>query len=200
MSRQAASLSTLDTFADFETARLAPRSFVQAAANSGYATVAYDRLGVGRSSKPNGINVTQSPTEVEIANAVAEHLRNGTLVPDNAVAPVSQVVAVGHSFGAVQSHGIATLHPGSIDAVVLTGFSIDSMGVPLFLSAEVYAPANQVNATRFGNYSNEYLLSGTQQGDRQLFFYNGGYAEDVFVKGQAAKQTVTIGELRGSVQ
>jgi hypothetical protein len=40
------------------------------------------------------------------------------------------------------------------------------------------------------------LLSGTVQGDRQLFFYNGGYDEEVFVKGEAARQTVTIGELR----
>jgi len=90
------------------------------------------------------------------------------------------------------------MHPFSVDAVVLTGFSTDGQGVPLFLSASTYSPAKEVNATRFGNYSNEYLLSGTVQGDRQLFFYNGGYAEDVFVKGEAARQTVTIGELRES--
>lgn len=170
-------------------------NFIQAAANAGYATLAYDRLGVAQSSKPNGINVTQTATEVAIANAVAEALRNGTLVPGNSVQPAEQVVAIGHSYGSAQSHGLATMHPDAVDAVVLTGFSTNGQGVPLFLSASTYSPASEVNATRFGNYSNEYLLSGTVQGDRQLFFYNGGYDEEVFVKGEAARQTVTIGEL-----
>jgi len=170
-------------------------NFVQAATSAGYATLAYDRLGVALSSKPNGVNVTQSPTEIAIANAIGQQLKNGTLVPGSTTSAFTEVIGIGHSYGSAQSQGVTAMHPETFDAVVLTGFSTDGSGVPLFLSASAYASANQVNATRFGNYSNEYLLSATSQGDRQLFFYNGGYAEDVFVKGEAAKQTVTVGEL-----
>lgn len=87
------------------------------------------------------------------------------------------------------------MFPRTFDGVVLTGFATETLGQKYFMAASDYLPANTADAARFGAYSNEYLLSASSQGDRLLFFYNGGYAEDVFQKGEAEKQTVTIGEL-----
>jgi len=57
------------------------------------ATLSYDRLGVGNSSHPDGINVVQQDYEVAESIGIAEALRNGYL---SDLGSFSTVVGVGH--------------------------------------------------------------------------------------------------------
>ncbi|CAE6377905.1 unnamed protein product, partial [Rhizoctonia solani] len=50
-------------------------NFIEAANKAGYAVLTYDRLGVGQSDKPDGLNVVQSSTEVEILHQFIQQAR-----------------------------------------------------------------------------------------------------------------------------
>lgn len=54
-------------------------SYVDAALEAGYSTLTYDRLGVGRSDKPDAYTVVQAPLELEILRQLTLMARNGTL-------------------------------------------------------------------------------------------------------------------------
>ena len=54
----------------------APRySYVDAAAEAGYATFSYDRLGIGHSDHPDPLQVVQAPLQVEILHSLISKLR-----------------------------------------------------------------------------------------------------------------------------
>lgn len=68
--------------------------------NFGYATLAYDRLGIGNSSHGDPKNEIQSFLEVEALAAVTRMLRNGSFPKVNTT--FDKIVHVGHSFGSAQ--------------------------------------------------------------------------------------------------
>ena len=72
-------------------------SYVDRAAEAGYASFFYDRLGVGKSQKADPIDVVQAPLEVEIARNFVTMLRNGEIASNE----FEKVVGVGHSFGSI---------------------------------------------------------------------------------------------------
>ena len=69
-------------------------SFAESAAAAGWATLSYDRLGVGRSDHPDGTQIVQIPYEIAQSVAIAGKLRDGTL--GNGVPAFNKVVGVGH--------------------------------------------------------------------------------------------------------
>lgn len=122
-------------------------------------------------------------------------------------------------FFATESTGVTQVSPTTFDAIVLTGYSINSASVPTVLSGFVSTIANLGNSSKYpaSQFPNSYLVTGSPQiGDRQNFWYGGGYDEAVFQAAEAAKQvsgeccarlgieadpdllgqTFTIGELR----
>jgi hypothetical protein len=82
-------------------------SYLDAAAAAGYATFSYDRLGVGASDHPNPIQVVQSELQVEIAHQLILSLRNGSIGGNS----FTKVVGIGHSYGSIQSIGLAARYP-----------------------------------------------------------------------------------------
>ncbi|ELU39169.1 alpha/beta hydrolase family domain-containing protein [Rhizoctonia solani AG-1 IA] len=66
-------------------------NFIEAANKAGYAVLTYDRLGVGQSDKPDGVNIVQSSTEVEILHQFIQQSR--------ASGKYSKISGIGHSFG-----------------------------------------------------------------------------------------------------
>jgi hypothetical protein len=82
-------------------------SYVEAAVEAGYATFSYDRLGVGASDHPDPIQVVQSGLQVEIAHQLIQSLRSGSIRNES----FSKVVGVGHSYGSIQSIGLAAQYP-----------------------------------------------------------------------------------------
>jgi hypothetical protein len=69
-------------------------SFAESAAAAGWATLSYDRLGVGRSAHPDGTQVVQIPYEIAQSTAIAKSLRDGSF--GNGVPGFNKVVGVGH--------------------------------------------------------------------------------------------------------
>ena len=94
-------------------------SYVDAAADAGYATLAYNRLGVGKSDRPDPIQVVQSTTDVEILHGIMEQLRSGRLASTS----FTNVIGVGHGYGSIVQIANNGKYPKDTDAAVLTGFS-----------------------------------------------------------------------------
>ena len=70
-------------------------SYVDVAAQAGYTTFSFDRLGNGKSDHPDPIQVVQAPLQVAIAHNLIEKLKGGEI----ASTTFSNIVGVGHSFG-----------------------------------------------------------------------------------------------------
>lgn len=132
----------------------APRySYVDHAAERGHTTFLYDRLGSGLSDHPDPLQIVQAQMHVAIGHQLIQLLRTGGI----ASTEFRHVVGVGHSFGSFQTLGIATQHPEDLDAVVLTGFSTNTAGMPLAFSSGDITIAAQAVPTRFSGLPNGYL-------------------------------------------
>ena len=123
-------------------------SYVRAAVNAGYATVALDRLGTGASSRPTARLLTLD-AHVRALDAVLTALRSGAFA-DTAASPL---ITVGHSLGSavVAAHAVSAKRRavGRPDAVILTGFShLPLPGTPLFFSAAWWRPPVRDHAAR----------------------------------------------------
>ena len=167
-------------------------SYVDVAAENGYASFFYDRLGVGKSNKSDPLNVVQSPIEVEIARELGTMLRNGTFAQQS----FSKVVGVGHSFGSIISQAVTSLYPAVFDAAILTGFSLNQTAVPTFVSAANLQIASQNSPFRFSNpaINNGYLVSAEAIANQIQFFRAPNFDPLILAEADANKGTVTIGE------
>ena len=140
----------------------------------GFPTLAIDRLGSGKSSKPDPINVVQAPYQSELYNALIKILRSSAKLS----IPTSwkKIVWVGHSFGSIVGTQISTNHPAAIDIYIQTGFAIptpDENALPGEL-ADVYVQASVYDPRRFppGPYVPGYLVSSSKEGRRNTFYSN----------------------------
>jgi pimeloyl-ACP methyl ester carboxylesterase len=106
------------------------------------ATLSYDRLGVGNSSHPDGIQTVQQPYEIAESVTIAGKLRDGSI--GNGVPTFSTVVGVGHSYGSNLLAGVAATAPNAFDILVLTGFS----GNATSGTSASYATINILNLLR----------------------------------------------------
>ncbi|KAF8756545.1 alpha beta-hydrolase [Rhizoctonia solani] len=140
-------------------------NFIEAANKAGYAVLTYDRLGVGQSDKPDGLEVVQSSTEVEILHQIIKRSRESR--------QYSKVLGIGHSFGAIQLTGIAARYPTDLDAVILTGYtpSMASVGMSFTGWYRHWRKNNQIWL------DSSYLGTGSPSADRFAFFADGFYDE-----------------------
>lgn len=129
----------------------------------GYATLAIDRLGSGRSSTPVSTLLTSS-TQADVAHQIVGTLRTGQLGPGYA-----KVIIGGHSLGAAISLiEAATFH--DVDGVLTAGFAhqFDPIDSATDLFASLYSAAlDPLLSNR--NYDPGYLT--TRPGTRQRAFH-----------------------------
>lgn len=119
------------------------RSFRRAMNNAGYATLAVDRLGTGRSSTPPSALLTAS-TQAGAVHEVIQALRAGTLGPR-----FDKVILGGHSVGsAIVMIEAGTFH--DVDGVLITGLThrINLMTVAPVLANMIPAPLDPQFADR----------------------------------------------------
>lgn len=166
-------------------------SYVDAAIEQGYATFSYDRLGVGKSSTPDPIQVVQGPLEVSIANQLGQSLRNGTF----GNMKFSKVVGTGHSFGSAISQAVTSMHPSTFDAVILTGFSMNQTAIPAFVTALNLQIAAQNQPYRFAGLNNGYLVDASAVSNQYGFFRAPEFDPQILALAEATKGSVTFGEL-----
>ncbi|QIX00990.1 hypothetical protein AMS68_006507 [Peltaster fructicola] len=165
-------------------------SYVDAAAAHGYASLFYDRLGVGQSAQADPIQVIQAPLEVEIAHTIATMLRNGSISNNK----FNEIVGVGHSFGSIISSAVTGLYPSAFDAAILTGFSANSSAIGVFTTGNNFDIAAQNNPARFGKLNNAYLVGNSIISTQTGFFRLPEFDATVLKTADATKQTVTFGE------
>jgi pimeloyl-ACP methyl ester carboxylesterase len=170
-------------------------SYVYAAASRGFSTFRYDRLGTGLSERPNdGINVVQAATEVAILLAFAKMAKTTTQL---GAQKWGRTVIVGHSYGSAQAQALSRIAPPTlVDGLLLTGFSINTTGLPLYLLGANYLIASQKDPQRYGgghSSSLDWLITGSQAGAQIPFLYSPSVsvaAQQLFLQ---SEQPVTLG-------
>lgn len=167
-------------------------SYQDAAAKAGYATLSYDRLGLGASAHPDPIQVVQAPMEIEITHQIIQQLRNTRTFGDTRF---EKVIGVGHSLGSELTNAITARHPQDLEAAVLTALSVDSAGQADFLSGLELVIARSNQPFRFSNLTNGYLIADSILFNQFGFFRAPNYDPLVLAAAEATKQTFTIGEL-----
>ncbi|KAL8646081.1 MAG: hypothetical protein Q9226_007026 [Calogaya cf. arnoldii] len=141
-------------------------SYVDAAAEAGYATLAYDRLGVGQSDHPDPIQDVQAFLEVEILHGLAQLLRTKKIGGYD----FRNIVGVGHSFGSILQVGANIKYPKDFDAVVLTAFAATSANLPYTILANDPSIAALNQPSRFGTLPYGYLVHNDAIAIQEPFF------------------------------
>lgn len=79
--------------------------------------------------------VNQIGIQLEILKKLVSYIKAGSYTGDLGV-PKSTVL-MGHSFGSILSHGLATTTPDAVDAIILTAYAVDPkyLNVPIIISA-----------------------------------------------------------------
>ena len=141
-------------------------SHVDAAAQAGYATLAYNRLGVGASDHPDPLQVVQAATDVEILHGLIGLVKSGSM----GARLFKHIVGVGHSYGSIVQLAVNAKYPSDVEAAVLTGFVNALQNLPYAILANNPAIANQNDPARFGNLPNGYLVHDTRISIQLPFF------------------------------
>lgn len=163
-------------------------SYVDYAASQGMATLAYDRLGIGNSSHPDAVNVVQSFLEISILHSLNKKLRAGALSNTK----YTNIIGVGHSFGSLIMSAVAKSFPADFNAVVLTGYSINTTNSDQFTSSLNYLRANVL--PRFADLPDGYVTPRSLYGMQYSFFAYPNFNPLVLAKAFLTAQTQTLGE------
>ena len=134
-------------------------SQVDAAAEAGYATFSYDKIGVGKSDHPDPLQVVQAQLSVEIAHLLVQSLRQGRLGGQS----FAKIVGVGHSAGSSITSAVSGKYPADFDAVVVSGTSTLVNYVATGVAAFSLEIASNDASRRFRGLPNAYLVQATSQ-------------------------------------
>jgi len=167
-------------------------SFAESAAAAGWATLSYDRLGVGNSSHPDGIQIVQEPFEIAESVVIAGKLRDGSI--GNGLPSFSTVVGVGHSYGSVLLAGVASVAPDAFDQIVLTGFTANSTNGPLGLAAFDSTIASVAYPDRFGSLNSTYVITPSVSADQYGFFHYPNYTQSALDLFTNSKSEYSLGQ------
>ena len=142
-------------------------SYVDAAADAGYATFSYDRLGTGLSDHPDPLQVVQMPLQVEIAHQLIQLLRAATITNQN----FKHIIGGGHSAGSILTLGVTAKYPADFDAIILTGFSASFDGLNIVLAGFAVEHARFDPSGRFNSLADGYFSQGAVIQAVQLPFW-----------------------------
>ncbi|KAI4114097.1 MAG: hypothetical protein LQ338_008054 [Usnochroma carphineum] len=165
-------------------------SYVDDAAAAGYATFAYDRLGVGQSDHPDPIQEVQAALEVEILHGLAQLFRAKKIGGHG----FTSVVGVGHSFGSILQVGANSRYPKDFDGVVLTAFANTLTNLPYTILANDPSIAALNQPSRFGTLPYGYLVHNDAIAIQEVFFRYPYFDPAIFQNQVDRKDTYTFGE------
>lgn len=167
-------------------------SYVDAAAEQGYATFSYDRLGTGKSEHPDPKQVVQAPLQVDLAHVLLQKIKAASL----GGIKFTSVVGVGHSLGSAITQGIAAKYPNDFSALALTGHSQGSEGGTIGFAAAAQQIANTLpDRPELKKLPNAYFTLGPIPQTLQFaFFYYPFFNITLFTQEFNTRQTNAIGE------
>lgn len=159
-------------------------SYVAHANAAGFATLALDRIGIGRSSHPNGLLVTIDSDAATAHQAIQAMRRDG----------FRKVVLVGHSYGSWTTWYEASRYH-DVDAVVLSGVSHGlNVTANLRLAPILLHPAT-LDPELGSRYKDPTYLT-TPPGTRDEMFHAPERVDPSLIAfDEAHKSTVTVGEV-----
>ncbi|WVQ64968.1 uncharacterized protein L199_003138 [Kwoniella botswanensis] len=166
-------------------------SFAENAAANGWATLSYDRLGVGRSAHPDGSDIVQMPLEIQQSISIADALREGSL---GDIGSFDRIVGIGHSYGSALLTGVSALSPSTFDAIVLTGFSNNVTEGPLGLFSFQSTIVSVAYPERFAGYPNDYVITPSQTNDQIEFSHYPNYTQEALDSFTDTKGEFTLGQ------
>ncbi|KAL4804684.1 Alpha/Beta hydrolase protein [Aspergillus unguis] len=175
-------------------------SYVNAALNAGYSILTYDRLGVGKSDKPDAYKVVQGAVEVEILRAIALLARKGKfgrfITGRNTVhvPTFDKIVLVGHSLGSALTIGTMASYGDIADGAVATGAILQGRFGRTGMSAFGLEHAASHDSVIFGDRGSGYLVQGTESAVQQVFFKKGHFNPELLAYADSIKETGTVGE------
>ncbi len=181
-------------------------SYVDAAVKKGYSVLTYDRLGTGKSEKPDAYDIVQIPTEVEILAGLTRLARNGKLISSSKVLSAtsskattshfqpSKVIQVGHSFGSFLIAGMLALYGNLTDGAILTGFLLTKGLNMIDVLHYDHEFARQHDPSRFGEYPSGYFVLTTESCLQKLFFRKGAFEQELLTYTERMKQPEAVGE------
>ena len=186
-------------FNAFDTTPLSLANSWAAYANAnGYPTLAIDRLGIGKSSHPDPINVVQAPYQAELYNTLINLLRSSTKL--SIPTGWKKIIWVGHSYGSILGTQVSTKHPDAVDAFVQTGIAIptpDENALPGELQ-DGYVQASTYDPVRFppAVYTPGYLVTSSKVGRQNTFYSNplSDYSLALLNRDFEKKDTLALGE------
>lgn len=142
-------------------------SYVENALKAGYSVLSYDRLGTGKSAKPNGYTEVSATLELEHLRIISEMARSGELmkrVPASNIDTAQsfkKIIHVGHSFGSILTTALLATYPDVSDGAVITGLIANNESTRLQLTSfdPEYPPTN--NPKLFSEFTTGYFVQGT---------------------------------------
>jgi pimeloyl-ACP methyl ester carboxylesterase len=156
----------------------------------GFATFAWDRLGIAQSQHGDPVNEIQAYLEVAALKALTDDLRAGSI---HGVPKFSKVLHVGHSFGSEHTYLLTAQYPKISDGIALTGFSQNGSFIAQFALGANFVQANTNPALK--DYAKGYLADASAIGVQIDFFSPGMFDPKVLALAFATGQPVTVGEL-----
>lgn len=168
-------------------------NYIASATKAGYATLSYDRLGVGLSEKADPYSEIQVSIQVAILAQISELIRRGQL-SDRILVP-KKLVHVGHSFGSLITNGLVATQPSLSDGIVLTGFSHNTSWTSLFELCLGFEVARSNNPARFHNYNSGYLTWGNEYDNQCAFFTLPFFDPAILIQAETHKAPFAISEL-----
>lgn len=164
-------------------------SYVEYMAGRGYATLAIDRIGCGRSSHPHSSRVNLDSNAL-IVHQIVSALRRGELTP-----AFDRVVLVGHSYGTVVASREAAVYH-DVDAVVLSSVLHQTSAVGVELLTEHVAGYAASREPKFAGLDDGYRSLAPGVDLRARVLYQADNVDPKVVElDETLKETVTLGEM-----
>ncbi|TFA98229.1 hypothetical protein CCMA1212_010050 [Trichoderma ghanense] len=164
----------------------------QAVDHHGYSTFAWDRLGVGHSSKGDPVNEIQKSLELAALTQLSTLLRSGSV--KGVDAKFDKFVHVGHSFGSAMTYNFINQNPGFSDAAVLTGYSQNPGFLAGFALGGNFKPVKEISSLA-GSYPAGYVGVPSTIGFEIQFFAPDDFDPKMLSYATKHAQPATPGEL-----
>jgi pimeloyl-ACP methyl ester carboxylesterase len=171
---------------------LPENSLVNAANARGYATLAIDRLGTGRSTLPTSSTSVTFAAQVSTVHQVVQALRGNPNLFGGA--SWTSVIGVGHSLGSGTLAGVAANNPGDLEALVLTGYGAAVTPQTLQLDKLYQVPASTVSPA-WANLDSGYVTVIPSAVEDIGLLYPPGTSQDGFNAASTHQGTLSTTEL-----
>ncbi|KAF8901331.1 hypothetical protein CPB84DRAFT_1962043 [Gymnopilus junonius] len=164
-----------------------PHNYANVALNAGHAVFLFDRLGAGKSSKPDGIEALQEDTKIEVAVELVKYIRKGRTGHH-----FQQIIGIGHSYGSLLLNGIAVKYGNLLNATILTGFTPFTGSINTAVASFGLKIAAEQNPSKFGSLSHSYLTISNEQAP---FYYFPYFDPNILRLATKTKDTTALGQL-----